>query len=99
MKIREQVMELILQYMWTPLVALAVGFYKILHRHEREIANCAASQENLMTSVDEARQSRKEIYDRVDSVRTDLTAQHTKLRDEQREDFKEIRKMIGLIGK
>ncbi len=94
LKFAEQKMELILQYIWAPAMAWLVGVSKVLHGHGNKIAAMETTQENLSTAVDEARGSRKEIYDKVETVRTELTAQHEVLRKEQREDFKEIRDLI-----
>jgi len=92
-------MELIIQYMWTPLLVVAAGFYRILSRHDREIAAIATTQENLTNTVEEARKSRAAIFDKVEQNRKEFTEQTTQLRNDQREDFKEIRELIGTIGK
>jgi len=93
-KILEQKMELILQYVWAPIAVWLAGLSKVLHSHGTKMAAMETTQENLSTAVDEARSSRKEIYDKVETVRTELTQQHEVLRKEQREDFKEIRDLI-----
>jgi hypothetical protein len=86
-----------MQYLWTPLVLVLVGVWKMLHRHDKEIAACVAAHEGLAQSTEEAKGSRKEIYDKIETVRKDLTAQHTTLRKEIREDFKETRKAIASL--
>jgi len=91
-------MELIITYMWTPLVVVAAGFYRILARHDREITAMATTQESLANDVIDARKSRSAIFDKVEQNRKEFTEQTTELRKEQREDFKEIRDLIGKIG-
>lgn len=93
-KIWNQKMELVLQYVWAPIAAWLVGLSKLLHGHGKDIATIKATQENLSTAVEEARSSRKDIFDKIETTRTELTSQHETLRREQREDFKEIRDLI-----
>ena len=78
------------------------GVQKTMGDHETAIAI-------LSNSSQEARVSRAAIYEKIEVVRTEstaqhqalrgeLTKQHNKVRDEQREDFKEIREAIASIG-
>ena len=87
-------MELVLQYVWAPIAAWLVGLSKLLHGQGRDLATIKTTQENLSAAVEEAKNSQKDILDKVETVRTELTAQHNTLRVEQREDFKEIRDLI-----
>ena len=87
-------MELVLQYIWAPIAAWLVALSKLLHGHGKDIATIRTNQENLSTAVEEAKTSRKEIFNKIESTRTELTTQHETLRKEQREDFKEIRDLI-----
>lgn len=87
-------MELVLQYIWAPIGAWLVATTKVLYRHGNSIATIQTTQESLSTAVEEARTSRKEIYDKIETTRTELTQQQETLRKDQREDFKEIRDLI-----
>lgn len=93
-KFAEQKMELVLQYVWAPIAAWLVGISRVLHGHGKSLASMQATQHNLSTAVEEARSSRKDIFDKIETTRTELTQQHETLRKEQREDFKEIRDLI-----
>ena len=64
-----------------------------------DVTECQTLIETMSTAVDEARTSRKEIYDKVDATRVEGTKLVAEIRKEQREDFKEIRDLIATIGK
>lgn len=103
---KDTIVGLFFEYLWTPLIA-AFGFlWHTTAKVQEEVkevkiglAECETQIDTILTAVGEARNSRKEIYDKVEDVRTELTDQHSNLRKEQREDFKEIRDMISTIGK
>lgn len=103
---KDTLLGFFLEYLWTPLIA-AFGFlwYTTAKAQEEvkevkiSVAGCETQIDAILTAVDEARTGRKEIYDKVETVRSELTHQHSTLRKEQREDFKEIRKLIATIGK
>jgi chromosome segregation ATPase len=90
-------MDWITDYLWTPLLLAAAYFWRMLHRHDKEIAECTNAHETTAQAISEAKGSRKEIYDKIETVRKDLTDQHTTLRKEIREDFKETRNMIATL--
>lgn len=92
-------MDWIQDYLWAPLVPVAFWLWRMLHRHDKEIGECQTAQEGLTAAVDEARESRKEIYDKIETVRTELTGQHEQLRKDQREDFKDLHTAITGLGK
>ena len=94
-----EVMDWIQEYLWAPLVPIAFWLWRMLHRHDREIGECQTAQEGLTASVDEAREGRKQIYDKIETVRTELSEQHNQLRKDQRDDFKDLHKAITSIGK
>lgn len=99
-KIAEQnAMELILQYVWAPIVLALLAIWRMLHRHEKEIEQCSDAHVRTEIGLKEAKEGRKEIYDKIETVRSDLTAQHSSLRADQREDFKEIRDLISNMSK
>jgi hypothetical protein len=88
-----------MEYLWTPLVALFGYLWASIHKVEKKVVEHDTQIETILTAVDEARSSRKEIYDKVDTVRLELTEQHNTLRKEQREDFKDLHNAIAKIGK
>jgi len=87
-------MELILQYVWAPIVLALLAIWRMLHRHDKEIEACSIAHERTEIGLKEAKAGRKAIYDKIETVRSDLTKQHADLRKDQREDFKEIRDLI-----
>ena len=98
--------DLFLEYLWTPLVALFAFLWNETSKVKEEVkevkiavAEHETQIETIITAVDEARNSRKEIFDKVDATRIESTTQAENIRKEQREDFKEIRKLIAGIGK
>lgn len=103
---KDQIFELLLEYLWTPLVG-AIGFLWHLTSAVKDevkevkiiVAEHDTQIETILTAVDEARVSRKEIYDKVHATRVEATTQVETIRKEQREDFKEIRELISSIGK
>jgi hypothetical protein len=109
-KIWEQAMDWINEYLWAPFVLAVGAVWRMLHRHDKELAACADAHKSLTNSVKEATDGRNKIYNKIETVRKelgeqhadlrkDLTEQHETLRREQREDFQEIRKTIASIGK
>ena len=96
---KDQAWQLLLEYLWTPLIAAIAYVWAHLHTVDKRVAECETQIETIVTAVDEARVSRKEIYDKVDATRVEATSQVETIRKEQREDFKEIRDLIAGIGK
>ena len=96
---RDEIMDWIQEYLWAPLVPVAVWLWTMLHRHDKEISEVQTAQEGLTAAVDEARTSRKAIYDKIETVRTELSTQHEQLRKDQRDDFKDLHKAIAGLGK
>jgi len=95
---REQFVELILEYLWTPLLVLFGYLWRSIHRVEKKVVEHDTQIDTILTAVNEARKSRKDIFDHVEQNRKEFTQQTTVLRKEQREDFKEIREAIAKIG-
>lgn len=103
---KDTIVGLFFEYLWTPLIA-AFGFlWHTTAKVQEEVkevkvglAECETQIGTILTAVDEARTSRKEIFDKVDATRVEATNQVETIRKEQREDFKEIRDMISTIGK
>jgi len=91
--------EILIEYLWTPLVAAFGYLWASLHKVDKRVKACETQIETIVTAVDEARTSRKEIYDKVDATRVEATSQVAEIRKEQRADFKEIRDLIASIGK
>jgi hypothetical protein len=91
-KIWEQGMDWITENMWAPLVPLAFWLWRMIHRHDKELAV-------VKEAISDSSGGRKAIYDKIESVRLELASQHATLRKEQREDFKEIRDLIVNGGK
>ena len=87
-------MDWIIDYIWAPFVLAVAGIWRMLHRHDREIASIITAHDGLTEEVIKATEGRKVIYDQIETVRGELTEQHNTLRKEQREDFKEIRDLI-----
>lgn len=98
-KSRDELMDWLLQYLWAPLVLVCGYFWRMLHRHDKEIAEVSAAHESTVAAINDAKTGRKEIYDKIETVRKDLTEQHNQLRKDQREDFKDLHKAIAGIGK
>jgi hypothetical protein len=86
-----------MEYLWAPAAALFVYFWSWVHRVDNRVASCEVQIDTIVAAVDRAQSARREIYDKVESVRADLTKQHSTLRKEQREDFKEIRKLVATL--
>lgn len=103
---KDQIWQLLLEYLWTPLVAAFAFLWSLTTKVQEEVkevkivvAEHETQIETILTAVDEARTSRREIYDKVDATRVEATTQAETIRKEQREDFKEIRELISSIGK
>ena len=96
---KDQAWQLLLEYLWAPIIG-AIGFvWAHLHTVDKRVTECETQIETIVTAVDEARTSRKEILNKVDATRVEATTQVETIRKEQREDFKEIRDLIATIGK
>lgn len=93
---REQgLMEKILDWLWTPLLAMCAALWSKAHRNSTNIEVLVKSHENLDSHIHDANEGRKHMYDKIEAVRKELAAQHATLRAEQRNDFKEIRDQIN----
>lgn len=91
-KIREQgVMEKILDWIWTPLLAMLAALWTKSNRNSTNIEVIVASMKHMDRHIQEATESRRQIYEKIEAVRDELTAQHATLRQEQKNDFREIR--------
>jgi hypothetical protein len=95
----KQIMDAILNYLWTPLVLAAGKLWHKSHNNTKDIESLADSHETLRKEITDAKVSRTAIYDKIEAVRMELAGQHATLRKEQREDFQEVRKAISNIGK
>jgi hypothetical protein len=84
-------MEKILDWLWTPLLALFAALWQKAHRNSVNIEILVKSHEILDDHIHEANDARRHIYDKIEAVRAELASQHATLRVEQRSDFKEIR--------
>jgi len=92
-------MEWIADNLWAPLVPVALWLWRMLHNHDKELEALKGHQKQIDESIKEGSTGRKQIYDKIESVRQELTGQHALLRKDQREDFKEIRDLIANNGK
>lgn len=92
---KEQLWAILLEYLWTPLVAAFLYLWAQVHKTDKRLHSCELQLSTITTGMKDAKAGRKQIYDRVESVRAELGKDHAKLRDDQREDFKEIRELIA----
>jgi hypothetical protein len=98
-QMKDQAWALIVEYFWAPVVGALTYVWARIHGVDMRVASCEIQIDTIVTSVDEAKISRREIYDKIETVRSELGEQHVILRKEQRADFKEIRTLIASIGK
>lgn len=95
----DQAMQLFMEYLWAPILALFAYLWTAVHRVEKKTTEHDVQIGAIVTAVAEAKTSRKEIYDKVETVRAESSAQHSTLRKEQREDFKELRELVSTLKK
>ena len=91
-------MEKFLDWLWTPLVALFAFLYQKTHRNSTNIEILIQSQEALADQLQHMEHSRERIFDKMETVRKELSQQHSTLRSEQRADMKEIREYLTQLN-
>lgn len=91
-------MERFLDWLWTPLVALFAALYQKVHRNSTNIEILIQSQEALNDQLQQMEHARERIFDKMETVRKELSQQHSTLRSEQRADMKEIREYLTQLN-
>ena len=95
---KEQAWAFILDYFWAPVVTAIVALWAAIHKVDKKVVKQTSDLNSACEDISAFGDSCEKIYDKIDNVRKDLTEQHSTLRKEQREDFKEIRELIGSMN-